>query len=114
MGRFAVFVFALAIPAFCADSDWEATGAVGFGLYHPLTYTAPAGTAQEGIGPRYAIEVEGGRHLSDRFLVELQYAFQDGDFELSSGGRKTAFDANAHAISGNLLTYISRSHRWRP
>lgn len=87
-------------------ADWQITGGAGFGAYHPLSYQAPAGKAQEGIGPRYALTVSGGRRFGGRFALEGAWAFQDGDFELSSGGRKTAFDANAHAIHADLLYYL--------
>jgi len=110
------FTFLLALAAACCSAaDWEATGAVGFGLYHPLGYTVPAGQADAGIGPRYALDAEVGRRLSDRFAVRVAYTFQDGDFELHATGRKTAFDANAHAIHGDLVFYpLRRSSALRP
>ena len=105
--KLSVFVL-LGCANYAAAADWQATGAAGFGLYHPLSYTAPAGTAQAGIGPRYVLDAAAGRYFADRFVVEAAYTFQDGDFELSSGGRKTAFDANAHALHLDLLFYLRR------
>ena len=47
--------------------------------------------------------------------MEGAWTYQDGDFELSSGGIKTAFDASAQAAHADLLGYLRpRSSRWRP
>jgi len=102
-------LFLLAILTSCVPAaDWQVTGAAGFGAYHYLTYQAPAGAASAGIGPRYALEATIGRQFGGRFAVEAAYSFQDGDFEIASGGRKTAFDANAHAVHVDLLVYLRR------
>ena len=91
-------------------ADWQATASAGFGAYHPLTYQAPAGTAEEGIGPRYVLNAAIGRLIGNHLAVEGAWTFQDGDFELSSGGSKTAFDANAYAVHGDLLYYFRGRH----
>ncbi len=96
-------------------ADWQATGAAGFGVYHYLTFQSPAGTAQAGIGPRYALDAAVGRAFGPHFALEGAWTFQDGDFEIASGGQKTAFDANTHAVHGDLLYYFRRrSARLRP
>lgn len=88
--------------------DWQATAAAGFGQYHPLAFHTPAGAAEAGIGPRYALSATVGRQFAGHFALELGWTLQDGDFELSSGSRKTAFDANAHSLHGDLLVYLRR------
>ena len=99
----------------CVAGDWQATAAAGFGSYHPLTFSAPAGTAEAGIGPRYMLNAAVGRRFGEHFAIEGVWTFQDGDFEISSGGVKTAFDANAHAVHGDVLGYLlPRSSRFRP
>ena len=90
----------------CSAADWEATAAAGFGMYHAVSYHSPAGAAEAGIGPRYGLGAIIGRRFGTRFAVEAAYTFQDGDFEISSGGRKTAYDANTHAIHADLLSYL--------
>ena len=96
----------------CQAADWEVLAAAGFGQYHPVTYTAPAGTASAGIGARYALNAGVGRRIGERFMVEGGWIFQDGDFEIASGGMKTAFDGHSHAIyadlRGNLLKRPSK------
>jgi hypothetical protein len=95
--------------------DWQATAAAGFGAYHPMAVHAPTGTAEAGIGPRFALNAAAGRQLGQHFAVEGAWIYQDGDFELSSGGTKTAFDASAQAVHADLLGYIRRrSSAWRP
>jgi hypothetical protein len=97
----------LLLASCCQAADWEALAAAGFGEYHPVTYTAPAGTASAGIGARYVLNAAVSRWISQRFAAEAGWIFQDGDFEISSGGMKTAFDGHAHAVyvdlRGNLL-----------
>ncbi len=96
-------------------ADWQATGAAGFGVYRYLTYQNPAGTAQAGIGSRYALDGAVGRAFGRHFAIEGAWTFQDGDFEIASGSQKTAFDANTHAVHGDLLYYFRRrSARLRP
>lgn len=100
----------------CATAgDWQATAGVGFGAYHPVTFSAPAANAQAGIGPRFVLNASGGRQIGEHLVLEGSWTYQDGDFELSSGGTKTAFDASAQAVHADLLGYLrSRSSRWRP
>jgi Outer membrane protein beta-barrel domain len=99
----------------CQAGDWQASAAIGFGAYHPLTLTAPAGIAQAGIGPRAVLNVSAGRQLGDHVAIEGAWTFQDGDFELVSGSTKTAFDADAYAVHVDLLGYLrSPSSRLRP
>ena len=78
-------------------------------MYRALTYRAPAGVASAVIGPRYALDAKIGRRFLERFAVEAAYSFQDGDYEIASGGRKTAFDAHTHAIHGDVSAYLRRS-----
>ena len=105
----------LMAPCAVWPGDWQATGAAGFGAYHYLSYRSPAGTARAGIGPRYALNAAVGHAFGERFVVEGAWTFQDGDFEIASGGRKTALDANAHAIHGDVLFYLRhREARLRP
>ncbi|HLJ45748.1 MAG TPA: hypothetical protein VKU01_07065 [Bryobacteraceae bacterium] len=113
--RFPVVVLlAFGFKLLCA-ADWQITGAAGFGMYHPLSIQGSAGTAQAGIGPRYALSVLGGRQFGQHWAVEGGWGFQDGDFEISSGGTKTAFDANAHSFHGDLVWYArKREASWRP
>lgn len=107
--RLRVFAFVfLMVPGALPGADWQATVAAGFGAYHPLASQTPAGTAEAGIGPRFAVAAAVGRQFGDRFAVEGAYTFQDGDFEIASGGRKTAFDALAHSLHGDLLVYLRR------
>jgi hypothetical protein len=95
--------------------DWQATAGAGFGAYHPVTFGAPAGTAQAGIGPRFVLNAAIGRQIGQHLAVEGTWTYQDGDFELSSGGTKTAFDASAQAAHSDVLGYLRRrSSRWRP
>jgi len=95
--------------------DWQATATAGFGAYHPVTFSAPAGSAQAGIGPRFVLNAAIGRQIGRHLAVEGAWTYQDGDFELSSGGTKTAFDASAQAVHADLLGYLRpRSSRWRP
>src|SRR5689334_17916361 len=84
-----------ASTAFAAD--WQATAAAGFGRYRAISFTTPAGSADAGIGARYVLNASIGRKIASRFAIEGAWTFQDGDYELASGGRKTAFDANTHA-----------------
>jgi hypothetical protein len=112
---YVLLLAALPLPAVAAEGGWEATAAVGFGLYHPATYTAPAGTAEAGIGPRYILNAVGGRNFGSRFMLEAGWMFQDGDFELHANGTKTAFDAHAHSVYVNFVGYLlKRPTRWRP
>lgn len=100
----------LTIFSSCAiAADWQFTAAAGFGAYHPVTYRSPAGPAQAGIGPRYTLEAAAGRQWGERFALEAAWSFQDGDFEISSGGRKTAFDANSHAAHVDVVAYLRRA-----
>lgn len=110
------FAALLLLPVSCClAGDWQATAAAGFGAYHPVTFTAPAGTAQAGIGSRYVLHASAGRQIGERFAIEAAWTFQDGDFELASGGVKTAFDAHSHAVHADLLGYLrKRSSRLRP
>jgi hypothetical protein len=95
--------------------DWQATAGAGFGSYHPVTFSAPDGSAQAGIGPRFLLNASIGRQIGRHFAVEGAWTFQDGDFELASGTTKTAFDATAQAVHADLLGYLrARSSRWRP
>jgi hypothetical protein len=106
---------ALVIVGSLEAGDWQFTGAAGFGDYRYLSYQSPAGDAQAGIGPRYVLNAGVGRAFGDRFVVQGEWTFQDGDFEISSGGRKTAFDANAYSVQGDVLFYLRRgASRWRP
>ena len=96
-------------------ADWQATAAAGFGMYRAVTFSTPAGSAEAGLGPRYALAPRIGREFGDRFAIEAGYTVQDGDFEIASGGRKTAFDANTHAVHLDLIAYLrQRSVRFRP
>jgi len=97
----------------CLAADWQFSAGAGFGSYHPVTFTSAAGNAQAGIGPRTVLDAAGGRRISDRFAIEAAWTYQDGDFELASGGTKTAFDADAHAVHADSLGYLRRS-RMRP
>jgi hypothetical protein len=113
MGRYGVLLVLLAACA--AAGDWQATAGAGFGAYHPATFSAPAGNAQAGIGPRFVLNAAVGRQIGNHLALEGAWTYQDGDFELSSQGTKTAFDASAQAVHADLLGYLrSRSSRWRP
>lgn len=103
-----LFPFLLLSSTPCRAADWQATAAVGFGLYHPIQFSAPAGSAEAGIGPRYALNAAAGRRIGEHFVLEAGWMFQDGDFELSSGGVKTAFDANAHAVYADMIWHPRR------
>lgn len=97
--------------AFSPAADWQATAAAGFGRYHPAGFSTTAGNAEAGIGARYVLNAAAGRKIGERFAVEGAWTFQDGDFEIASGGRKTAFDANTHAIHADLIGYLLRPQR---
>src|SRR5689334_5604315 len=94
--RFFALSLSLAIPTIAAD--WQATAAAGFGSYHPITFSAPSGNAEAGIGSRYVLNAAVRRAIRDHLAIEAAWTFQDGDFELTSHGTKTAFDANTHAF----------------
>jgi hypothetical protein len=80
-----------------------------------VTFSAPAGSAQAGIGARFLLNAAIGRQIGQHLAVEGVWTYQDGDFELSSSGTKTAFDASAQAVHADFLGYLrSRSRRWRP
>ncbi len=98
----------VSMAPYCTAADWQATAAVGFGQYHPVTFSGPAGTANAGIGARYVLNAAVGRAVGERFAVEAGWLFQDGDFEIASGGTKTAFDANAHAVYADLIWHVVR------
>ena len=113
MGRYGVLLVLLAGCA--AAGDWQATASAGFGAYHPATFSAPVGNAQAGIGPRFVLNAAVGRQIGNHLALEGAWTYQDGDFELSSQGTKTAFDASAQAVHADLLGYLrSRSSHWRP
>ena len=96
-------------------ADWEATAGGGFGRYHPISLMAPSGAGTAGIGARYALNAAIARVLGEHLAVEAAWTFQDGDFEIASGGAKTAFDANTHALHFGLIGYLRRrSRRLRP
>ena len=102
-------VLILTVPALAAD--WQFTAGAGFGRYHPAAFSTPAGNAEAGIGARYVLNATAGRKISDRFAIEGAWTFQDGDFEIASGGRKTAFDANTHAVHADVIGYLLRPQR---
>lgn len=111
------YVLGLGLVLFAVSGqagEWEASGGAGFGMYHPLSYSTAAGSAEAGIGPRYALNAAIGRQFAGRFAAEAVYTFQDGDFEISSGGSKTAYDANTHATHGDVLVYFGRWKGFRP
>lgn len=111
--RLILLLVATACGAPCAD--WQATATAGFGRYDYLSFRSPAGTAEAGIGARYILEASIGRLLTEHLAIEGAWTFQDGDFELKSGGQKTAFDANAHSVHGDLYYYFrGRETRLRP
>ena len=47
----------------------DKTGA-GFGACHPVTFSAPAGDLQAGIGPRFALNAPAGRQIGEPLAVE--------------------------------------------
>jgi len=95
--------------------EWQATASAGFGKYHYVSLQGPPGTGDVGIGARYVLDAAIGRALGDHLAVEGAWTFQDGDFEIRSGEVKTAFDAHAHAIHGDLYYYFrARQARLRP
>ena len=108
MSRAALCSIVLIAPAAMMAGDWQVMGGAGFGVYHYLGFRTAAGSAQAGIGSRYALSAAVDRQFGSRFAVEGAYLFQDGDFEISSGSQKTAYDANAHAVHGDLLMYLRR------
>ncbi|GEM_PF-5687252 len=107
--RYVVTIVLLSALA-CRAADWHAGAGAGYGLYNSAKITAPAGTAETSIGPRYALTAYGGRRITDYVDLDGAWTFQDGDFEIRSGGRKTAFDAHAHSVHGSLVAYFLRSH----
>jgi hypothetical protein len=113
--RFRV-VSLLAVSAFgLSAADWQATASAGFGKYHYVSLDAPSATGDAGIGARYALDASIGRAIGEHLAIEGAWTFQDGDFEIRSGAQKTAFDAHAHSIHGDLYYYIrQRSVRVRP
>jgi hypothetical protein len=88
-----------------STADWQITAAAGFGTYGSQAITAQAGTAQAGIGPRFVLNAAIGRQFGEHLAVEGAWTYQDGDFQLSSGGTKTAFDASAQALHADLLWF---------
>jgi hypothetical protein len=109
------FLFA-ALPLAAQDSqNWSVTAFGGFGLYHPVSLTAPFGSASAAPGSRIVLGAFLGRRLTDRFTVEAGWTYQDGDFQIMSGPAKTAFDADADAFHAGLLYYLrSSASRLRP
>jgi hypothetical protein len=105
----------LLLAGCAAAGDWQVTAGAGFGAYRSVTFSGPAGNAQAGIGRRFVLNAAGGRQIGEHLAVEGDWTYQDGDFELSSRGTKTAFDASAQAVHAALLGYLRpRSSRWRP
>lgn len=94
---------------------WQATASVGFGKYHYVGLQGPDGSGEAGIGARYVLDAAIGRALGQHFALEGAWTFQDGDFEIKSGGQKTAFDAHANSFHGDLFYYFrGRNARLRP
>jgi hypothetical protein len=97
----------VSLSLFCAGvghaGDWHAAAGAGFGIYRYAAVTAPAGTAEAGIGPRFALTILAGRRLAGWLDLDGALTFQDGDFEVRSGDRKSAFDARAFAPHLNLV-----------
>ncbi len=113
MQRFlALFLLALVGGS---TADWQISGAAGFGNYGSQVITTPAGTAQAGIGPRFVLNAAIGCQFGEHLAVEGAWTYQDGDFQLSSGGTKTAFDASAQALHADLLWFVPvRAEHLRP
>jgi len=111
--RYLALYLAMGIP--CLAGDWEATAGAGFGIYHYVTFNSPAGSAEAGIGPRYALNAFVSRKLGPKLMVEGGWLFQDGDFELKSGSAKTAFDANTHAAYADVVwKFRPEESKFRP
>jgi len=105
----------LLLASYAVAGDWQVTAGAGFGAYRPATFSAPEDNAQAGIGPRFVLNAAAGRQIGEHLAFEGAWTYQDGDFELSSEGTKTAFDASAQAVHADLLGYLRpRSSRWRP
>jgi hypothetical protein len=95
--------------------DWQATASGGFGKYRYVSLSSTSGTGDAGIGARYVLDAAIGRALGEHLAMEGAWTFQDGDFEIRSGGQKTAFDAHAHSFHGDFYYYWrGRSVRLRP
>src|ERR1051325_9570371 len=107
-----VVALAIVLTSSAAASDWQATASVGFGKYHYVSFDGPARSGEAGIGARYILDAAIGRALGDHLAIEGAWTFQDGDFEIKSGGAKTAFDAHAHSFHADLYLYPRGRNAW--
>jgi hypothetical protein len=107
--KFAVLLLFL-MCAVCSAQSKEVGVAAGFGFYHDATIATPAGEAQAGFGPRFAVSVMVAHRFQTHFAGEFRYIFQDGDSELRSGALEANLDAHAQSLLGDLLIF-ARSRR---
>ncbi len=115
ISRILLAVALLIVPGRLAAQNLQVFGGVGFGSYHPVSFTSPAGSAFAAPGQRFVLNALVERQLSDHFAIEAGWTYQDGDYQLVSGATKTAFDAGAQVLRADVIGYLRpRSKRLRP
>src|SRR6185369_13568819 len=97
--RILLFSFAACLAAGSAFAQKYEFGVAGGGsFYQSKSITGTRGSADVGFDPGYAISVNVGNNMYDRFGGELRYTYLHNDFKLSSGGTTVNFGAQSHAI----------------
>jgi hypothetical protein len=95
--------------------EWEAGGAIGFGIMKNATINNPTGSVTAGFDNRFAAGAVIGQDLYQHISGELRYTFRDNDLVLNSGAQKINMDGDSHLVHYDLLFHaLPKSSRIRP
>jgi hypothetical protein len=96
-------LFVLAFAGVVQAQTWEIGGAGGAGFAGGLSVSGPAGQAGAGLTHSPAAGGHLSQVLNRRWTGEIRYTFRLSDLALSTGGARTTFGGNSHAVHYDML-----------
>ena len=108
MQKLTLCLLAFALAGSCLAAEWELGGVAGFEVYKNLSVTQGSQTASAGLKPGLTAGAFLTQNSAKHLGGQLRYMMGFSDLKLSSGGTETAFSAQTHAFTYEILYYANK------